>query len=73
MVCVSLKPISTGVIQGSALGPLLFLVYIYDLHKRVNYSKAYQFADDTNMLQSDSSLKNVAKWLNVDLKVSGNP
>ena len=64
----SLKPVSTGVPQGSVLGPLLFLVYINDLHKCVIYSKVYHFADDTNLLQSDNSLKNVAKQMNFDLK-----
>ena len=64
----SLKPISTGVPQGSVLGPVFFLVYINDLRKCVKYSKVYHFADDTNMLQSDNSLKNVAKRMNLDLK-----
>ena len=64
----SLKPVSTGVPQGSVLGPLLFLVYINDLYKCVIYSKVYHFADDTNLLQSDNSLKNVAKRMNFNLK-----
>ena len=55
----SLKPISTGVTQGSVQRPLLFLVYINDLHKCIKYSKVYHFADDTNMLQSGNSLKNL--------------
>ena len=62
------KPVSTGVPQGFALGSLLFLVYINDLHKCVKYSKVYLFAGDTNMLQSDNSLRNVAKRTNFDLK-----
>ena len=64
----SFKPVSTGVPQGSVLGPLLFLVYINDLHKCVKYSKVYHFADDTNKLKPDNSLKNVAKRVNFDLK-----
>ena len=64
----SFKPVSTGVPQGSVLGPLLFLVYINDLHKCINYSKVYHFVDDTKLLQSDNSLKNVAKRMNFDLK-----
>ena len=56
-------------LKGSALGQLLFyLVYINDFHKCVKYSKVYHFADDTYMLQSDTSLKNVAKRMNFDLK-----
>ena len=65
----SFKPVSTGgVPQGSVLGPLLFLVYINNLHKCVKYSKVHHFADDTNMVQSDNSLKNVDEQMNFDLK-----
>ena len=55
-------------LKGSVLGQLLFLVYVNDFHKCVKNSKVYHFADDTYMLQSDNSLKNVAKRMNFDLK-----
>ena len=62
-----INEISTGVPQGSVLGPLLFLIYINDLHKCMKYSKTYHFADDTSILQSHSSLQILSKQINKDL------
>ena len=43
--------------QVSILGPLLFLLYIKDLHKAITFSKIHHFADDTNFLYESPSLK----------------
>ena len=57
-----------GVPQGSVLGPLLFLIYINDLHKAINYSKTRHFADDTNLIIKGKSPKKLQKQLNLDLR-----
>ena len=71
-VSSSYLDVTSGVPQGSIVGPLLFLVYVNDLPDAAEYSKVPMFADDskcyrvietshdTQLLQSD--LHSLSNW-----------
>ena len=59
--------ITYGAAQGSCLGPLLFIIFMNDIHLLPVYSSIILFADDTTIFNSHKSAKFLKYMLEHDL------
>ena len=60
--------VTTGVPQGSVLGPLLFLLYVNDIQNAVPNVPIRLFADDTNVFLADKNCADLIKNANLTLR-----
>ena len=65
--CSDYLDITCGVLQGSVLGPLLFLIYINDFQRCSSKLDFHLFADDSNLLYASKSLSGIESIINAEL------
>lgn len=63
--------ITTGVPQGSILGPMLFVMYVNDLPNVVCSCSILMYADDTVLFFANSDISVTQEKLNDDLSLMG--
>ena len=59
--------VTYGAVQGSCLGPLLFIIFVNDLHLQPLHSNIILFADDTTIFSSNKSKSYLQYMMEHDL------
>ena len=67
-VCSKVAPVSTGVVQGSILGPLLFVIDMNDLPNVFQFRQFTLYADDTVLYLAYKSIVDLQSKINADLR-----
>jgi hypothetical protein len=64
----SVGAVTCGVLQGSVLGPLLFISYIDDVSRVIRYCRFYIYADDLQIYHTcaESDFQRCIDKLNLD-------
>ena len=60
------ETVTCGVPQGLILEPLLFLIFVNDLHKLTKYLDPIMFADDTNLIYFHKNIKTLSRSLTMN-------
>ena len=63
--------VSSGVPQGSILGPLLFITFFNDIKDNIGKCDIFRYADDTVLLFADKNIQTIEDMLNEDMENVG--
>ena len=62
-------PVEYSMPQGSCLGPLLFMIFVNDLHEQLQHCKCILFADDTTIYICHNSIRYMKWCIEQDLSI----
>ena len=60
--------VTYGTAQGSCLGPLLFVIFCYDIHQLDLFGKLILFTDDTTLVNTNKSKKYLEYQMHHDIR-----